>query len=163
VKPEGVVGAVQVVVDRLGHSYDRQSVLLEEPGRDTEGVLAADGHKCVQARSLDCVQDAADAAVELVGVRPRGAEDGSSAGQDPRDLARPERLELVLDQPSPPVPDADNLVPALERPAPDGTDDRVQARAVSAAGEDAYLHLSIFTVSRGSLRQTSDVVTQTDP
>src|SRR5262249_60259959 len=128
--------------------------------RATRGARPADGPKSVQARSLECVQDAADAAVELVGVRPRGAEDGSSAGQDPRDLARPERLELVLDQPSPPVPDADNLVPALERPAPDGTDDRVQARAVSAAGEDAYLHLSIFTASRGSLRQTSDRVTQ---
>src|SRR5262249_42791926 len=67
---------------------------------------------------------------------------------------------LVLYQPSSPVPAADSLVPAVERPAPDGTDDRVQPRAVSAAGEDAYLHLSIFTVSRGSLRQTSDGVTQ---
>ena len=42
VEAEGVVGAVEVVVDRLRHADDRQVVLGEEPRRDAERVLAAD-------------------------------------------------------------------------------------------------------------------------
>jgi hypothetical protein len=41
-------------------------------------------------------------------------------------------------------------VPALKRPPRHRADDRVQARAVSAAGEHADLHVRILSVLAGS-------------
>src|SRR5205823_14361720 len=46
------------------------------------------------------------------------------------------RLQLVLDEPAPPVAHAHHLVPALERPTSRRADDRIQARTIAAAGEN---------------------------
>ena len=55
-----------------------------------------------------------DAALELVRVRPRRAEDRAAAREDPGDLARPERLDDALDEPAPALAHADHL-PAARR------------------------------------------------
>ena len=53
VEAERVVGRDDVVVDRLRHADDRDPVLLVEPGRDAERVLAADRDERVEALRLE--------------------------------------------------------------------------------------------------------------
>ena len=52
-------------------------------------------------------------------------------------LARGQRLEVVLHEPTPAVGDPDDRVAAREAPPRDGPDDRVQAGAVAPACEHA--------------------------
>ena len=73
VETEGVVGAAEIVVDRLRNADDREGVLLVEPRRDTQCVLAADRHEGVDTGALEGLPDPLDPAVELVGVRARRA------------------------------------------------------------------------------------------
>ena len=81
-------------------------------------------------------EDAVDAALDLVRVRARGADDRRRAAGT-RDLAASDLRQLVLDEAAPPVLDADDLVAAIERAPGDRADHRVQAGAVAAAREDA--------------------------
>ena len=113
VEAERVVGAGEVVVDRLRHPDDVDAELVVEPCGDAERVLAADRDERVEL--LEGRLDRIDAALDLVRVRPRRADDRAAPRQDPRDLARPERLEELLDHPAPALTHADHLVPA--RPA----------------------------------------------
>ena len=87
-------------------------VLRVQPGGDAERVLAADRDERVEPARLEVREHALDAALELVRVRARGAEDRPAARQDPGDLARAERLKLPLDEPAPALADADHLVAA---------------------------------------------------
>ena len=83
-----------------------------QPRGDAERVLAADRDERVEARRARSVSSTAlDAAVELVRVRPRRAEDRAAARQDPGDLARAERLERSLDEPAPALAHADTRAP----------------------------------------------------
>src|SRR5207302_3050450 len=52
VETERVVGACQIVIDRLGNADNGIPFLLEKLVRNTESILAADGHKRVQAKFL---------------------------------------------------------------------------------------------------------------
>jgi hypothetical protein len=139
VEAEGVVGSGQVVVDRLRHADDRQALLGVQARGDAERVLAADGDERIEPLREGC-QHPVDAALDLVRVRPARADDRSAAREDAGDLARPERLEVVLDQPPPAGADPDDVVPAVERPPGDGADDRVQPGAVAPAGEHSDTH-----------------------
>ena len=128
VEPEREVGGRQVVVDRLGHTDDLHA-FATEAGRDTEGVLAADGDEGVDALAGQRVEHAPDAVVGLVGdwcATCRGwcRRGGQRAHRRHRELHR-----LVLDHTSPSVAEADDLVAvhALAL-ADDGPDDRIQAR-----------------------------------
>src|SRR5207247_534507 len=85
-------------------------------------------------------EDAVDAAVLPERVRPRRAENGAAARQDARDLLRPERLEQPLDEPSPTLAHADDLVSLRPGPACHGADDGVQPGAVAAARENRNAH-----------------------
>ena len=96
VEAEGVVGAVEVVVDRLRDADDRQVLLGEEPRRDAERVLAADRDERVDL--LERALDALDAALVLERVRARGADDRAALVQDPRGLVVAERLEVAVDR-----------------------------------------------------------------
>src|SRR5579885_1082228 len=108
-----------------------------ESGRHAERVLAPDGHEGVEPSLGEVLQDSLDAPLEPERVRAAGADDGSAARQDPRDLLGAEILEQRLDEAAPALPRRDHL-PAGGVGAPhDGADDRVQARAVAAPGEDA--------------------------
>src|SRR5579885_3466160 len=145
VEAERVVGAGEVVVDRLRHPDDRDLVLAVQPGSHAERVLAADRHQGVELPERG--QHAVHAAVHLVRVRARRADDRAAAREDPRDLLRPERLEELLDHPAPALAHADDVVAARPRPARDGTDDRVQPGAVAAAGEDPDAHVASLEIA----------------
>ena len=138
VEPERVVGAREVVVDRLGDADDVHAMLGMEPRGDAERVLSADGDERVEL--LHVREHALDAAVDVVGVRPRGLEDRPAAGEDPGDVDRAERAELALDEPPPPVQHADHLVAGVERAPRNGADDGVQPGAVASAREDPDPH-----------------------
>ena len=86
-------------------------------------------------------------ALERVGAR--GAEDRPAAGQDPaRGLDR-QLVVVVLERPAPAVAEADDGVPVVvDALADDGADDRVEPRAVAAAGEDSDPHTGQSTPRR---------------
>ncbi len=140
VEAERVVGRVEVVVDRLGHADDVDAEVAEL-GRDTQGVLAADGDERVHALLGQVRLDPLDAAFDLERVRPGRAENGAAAGQDAADLGDAERLRQAFERAFPAVPEADELVTvdgdALADHRPDH---RVQTGAVAAAGEHADAH-----------------------
>ena len=92
VEAEGVVGAVEVVVDRLRHADDGKTELGVEPGRDAERVLAADRDQRVDL--LERALDAFDAALELVRVRARRADDRAALVQDPEISSYPSGTRL---------------------------------------------------------------------
>ena len=108
---------------------------------DAERVLAADRDEGVQVLR-EVRENALDAALDPVGVGTAGADDRPAAGQDAGDLSRAERLEVLLDQPPPACPDADDVVPAVDRAARNGADDRVQPGAVASPGEHSDAHVS---------------------
>src|SRR5690349_4008622 len=115
-------------------------MLLEQPRANAERVLSADRDERVEALRTEVLERALDPAVDLVRVRPRRAEDRPAAREQPRDLARAERLEHAIDEPAPSGADPDDVVPANLRAPRDSPDDRVQPRAIASAGEDPYSH-----------------------
>ena len=87
VEAERVVGAREVVVDRLRDPDHRCIEVRVEPGSDAERVLAADRDERIEL--LERSADRLDAAVELVRVRARRADDRAAAREDPGDLRAP--------------------------------------------------------------------------
>jgi hypothetical protein len=140
VEAEGVVGGAQVVVDGLGDADDVQP-LGGQPGRDPEGVLAADGHQRVDAQVGQVAPHLLDAVVHLHHVGARAAEDRAAARQDAARRLDVERHGDLLQRPPPAVAEPEELVAVhLDALADDGADDRVEAGAVATAGEDADAH-----------------------
>ena len=82
-----------------------------------------------------------DAALDVVRVGARGAEDRAAARQDPADGVQVQRHGVALEHAPPAVAEPDELVAVLaDALADDGPDDGVEARAVAAAGQDADAH-----------------------
>src|SRR5439155_5811942 len=109
-----------------------------EAGRDSERVFAADRDEGLKLDRREVLEHSLDAALDLVRVRPRGAEDRPAAREQPRDLPVPERrVVLPLDESAPALPDADDVPAAVERAPRDRPDDRVQTGAVAAARQDS--------------------------
>src|SRR5207237_5241229 len=111
-----------------------------QAGHDAERVLNADRDERAKARALEVRDDAVDASVDLVRVRPGRADDRAPARQQARDLPRAERLEQAFDQALPALEHADVLVTAHQRAPSHGTDHGVQPRTLPAAGADAHTH-----------------------
>src|SRR5262249_17699987 len=144
VEAERVVGAGEVVVDRLRDADDRQLLLRVQTCGDAERVLAADRNERVEAPVAEVPEHALDASLELEGVRAARADDPAPAREDPRYLRRAEILEDRLDETAPALPYRDD-VPALGvRPPDDGADDRVEPGTIAPSGEDsdALRHLA---------------------
>ncbi len=144
VKPEGVVGRVQVVVDRLWHSDDLHA-LVGEPLRGGECSLSADRNDCVDAVLGHDLVHSVNTTVALEGVRAGSAENRAALLADALDLVAAEGDDVVLDHTAPAVSKADELElvdfhPGEHRPA----DDRVQAGCVAAAREDSDSHTFIL-------------------
>ena len=152
VEAERVVRRREVVVDRLRHSDHREAVLLVQAGRNAERVLAADRDQGVETFALEVRQHLLDPAVHLERIRPGGAQNRPAAREQAGDLTRAERLEQALDQSLPALEHADDLAAPRHHPSAGGADDRVQPRAVSAAGEDPDLHSPIVKKSGSGLR-----------
>src|SRR5207248_2946155 len=74
--------------------------------------------------------------LELERIRAARADDRPAARQDPRDLLRAELLEQRLDEPPPALAHRDDVPTPSGGTPHHGADDRVQARAIAAPGED---------------------------
>src|SRR6476469_1135331 len=141
VEAEGVVGGAEVVVDGLRHT-DHADAVVGQPLRDAEGVLAADRDQGVDLELGEDLPDPLDAAVDLVRVGPRRAEDRAAAGQDVLDLVEPDRLDEALDRALPAVAETDGVPPVgLDALADHGANDRVESWAVTATCEQSNAHV----------------------
>src|SRR5690606_12859832 len=140
VEAEGVVGARQVVVDRLGHADDLDVTVGQLLG-DAKSVLAADRDQRVDAGGREVLLDAVDAVLDLERVRPRRAQDGATARQDAPDGLDVQGHRLALQGTPPAVTEADELVTVDAHPLTDDASDHgVQTGAVAASGQDSYTH-----------------------
>ena len=83
VEAEGEVGRVDVVVDGLGNSDYVDSLGVQLVG-DTEGVLATDGYKTVDAFIGQARLDSLETSLLLEGIRARRTEDRASSVKDSR-------------------------------------------------------------------------------
>ena len=89
--------------------------------------------------------------VDAERVGAGGSEDGSAAGQDPRDVALAELGRSPLEQArASRAGRRSPRVPAIERPPADRADHRVQPRAVAATGQHPDSHPP-RTLPRGAL------------
>ncbi len=153
VEAEGEVGATQVVVDRLGHSDDVDAQ-VGEPGRDPQGVLAADGDEGVDTVGLEVGGDLLDATIDLEGVGARRAQDGAATGQDAAHLGDAQLARHVLQWPAPSVAEADEVEAVVgDSLADDGPDDRIEPRAVTATGQHSDAHVRLLLDVRNQQRR----------
>src|SRR6202034_2053705 len=157
VEAERVVGGAQVIVDGLGHA-DHLHPLLVQPGGDTQSVLPADRDQRIHAQAgqvvLDPVQagPASGRGALAQGVGARRAEDGAAAGQDAAHRRHVQRHGVALQRAAPAIAESGELIPVLRHSgAHDRPDDRVQAWAVTAAGQDSDSHGSSSRVGFGGL------------
>ena len=77
--------------------------------RRAQRAVAADDDEPVEPVSLDGAAHPLDAVVELVGLDPRGAEDGAAPGQDPAAGLDRELLPVVVQHAPPGVAEPDDL------------------------------------------------------
>ena len=140
VEAEGVVGGVEVVVDRLGYADDGQT-MLGEFGGDTESVFTADRDERIDTQIGEIALDALYAALHLDGVGARGAEDRAAARQDAAHCGDVERHGEAIEWALPAIAESDELVAVLLGAlADDRADDGIETGAVAATGEDSDSH-----------------------
>ena len=141
VEAERVVGAVEVVVDRLRHADDGHAV-GRQAARDAERVLAADRDQRVDAGALHRLAHERRAVrAVLVGVRARGAEDRAAARQDALRLLERQLEAVALEHAGPAVAKAgEDVAVAPIALADRAADHGVEAGAVAAAGQQADAH-----------------------
>ena len=118
----------------------------------------------VDAQAVQVLGDPVDPAVDLERVGARRAEDRAAAGQDAAHVRDAERHGDVLQRAAPAVAEADELVAVdADALAHDGTDHRVQPRAVPAPGQhpDAQaVRLPALTVVVGPAQRLPHAVPQ---
>ena len=132
--------AERSLVDGLRHAHEIHAVSTELGG-DAERVLAADGDQRVDALAFDRVVHAGDAILGLVRVRPRAPEDRPSPMEQSPRVGGGELDRVAVDHAAPSVTEPDDVVAVDAFTFPHhGPDDRVEARAVAAAGENADPH-----------------------
>src|SRR5438128_8337672 len=127
-------------------------MLLVEASCDTARVLASDRHQGVEAPALEVCEHLLNAAVHFERVRSRRAQNRPASWEQTGDLGRADRFEQPFDEPLPALEDADDLALPRHHPPSGGTDDCVQAGAVTAPGEDSHLHAPIVKKSAPGLR-----------
>ena len=153
-KAQRVVGAPEVLVDRLGNT-DQIHAFPGQPGGDAQGVLAADSHQRLQPQPADVLQDLLRLIVlGVIWIGPGGAQHGAAETvpgaygilvQGHQPFLRIATRWVGPDQALPAIPDAHNFVldaafrleavirGRLHHPLDGG----VESGAVAAAGEYA--------------------------
>ena len=140
VEAKGELGDSEVVVDGLGDADDG-GAFGGEPAGDGKRVVATDGDEGVDALAFKRGNHSARAAFGGVGVGARGAEDGAAEGKDVVAVRGAEGHEVAFHDARPAVAEADDFVAVLALAFGDnGSDDRVQSRAVASAGQDSHTH-----------------------
>src|SRR5262249_17835527 len=134
---EGVVGAVQVVVDGLGDAHHRKPVLVE-PGRGRQRPLTTDGDHGLDAVPGGVGHDLLQPEGER--IHPAGPEDRAAPMEDARRVLPGGREDPVLEEALPPVPEPHPLEAVILGRADDGADDGIETGAVAAAGQHGDSH-----------------------
>ena len=129
VKAKSLVGALNVIVDGLGHA-DHFDPFGGECPSDTQGVLTAHGDQVIHFLQIPEHFFLVRFALEWVGARR--AQDGSTPREDSGNRKQRERLHEALDKPQPSVLDAHHLISQHLRTTYHGADHRVQSGAVPA-------------------------------
>ena len=141
VKPEGVVGRRNVVVNSLRHADDLEPIIGEPLGR-RQRAFAADGDDRLDLVALHDFANAHGPAVAFERVCARGAQDRAALLADALHLVTAERQDLFLSDPSPSVLKANELLTVKLFALQHGpADDRVEARCVSATGQNSDSHV----------------------
>ncbi len=134
IKPERVVGSPQIVVDRLGHADHFDSFFMQLL-RHRQRVVAADGNQCVDLVLVNRGGTSINAVRTLRRVGARGAQNGSSAGQNSAHRIQVQHHALVFDQTAPALQETHEFIVIVKHALPHhGADDRVQPRAIAPAG-----------------------------
>jgi hypothetical protein len=148
IKAEGAIAAFEIVVDGFGDA-DAVDAVLDEIGGAGHGAIAADADDGIEVVGADVLNDAVGDvdefgfALALDGIAfgiglVAGAEDGSAEGEDVGDIAPDEGAHAILDEAQVAILDAiDFEVVLVHGGLGDRTDDRIEAGAVAAAGENA--------------------------
>ena len=107
----------------------------------TERVLSTDDHQCLDSQPTDRVEDLAFAVFIAVGIGPARPENRAAPRKNAPHRGDVERHRVALQRSPPPVFESHELVTVdLDPFANHCPDDRIQARAVAAAGQHANPH-----------------------
>src|SRR5258708_6001918 len=141
---EGQIGSVDVVVDGLGHADQRQT-LNEELGGHGKGSFATHANDGVDAVVRDGLSNTLDAVGHGERLHPRRTQHRAAARQDAAHALDIEAYPAVFDHAQPTIGEADDLVAirALGS-ANNRSNDRVEAWAITTAGEHTDAHLVSF-------------------
>src|SRR5690606_14437301 len=135
---DGRVSAHDVVVNGLGDADDGDPGRICDLAGSLERAVAADADEAVEVLVLNGVLHGLHAAFDLVRVAAVGAEHRAAHDEDAGDVIAVQRPGVAVDDTAPAVAEAHDRAAVLRRAAlHDGTDRRVEARAVSAAGQDS--------------------------
>src|SRR6266498_508677 len=132
VDADGDLRAVQVVVNRRGHSHDRK-IHLRERMRALLRAVAARRHQRGNIALVKLINRLLSRLFRFELRTPRAPERGSAPLDYPADISRAERREISGDQPGKAVADAEDFPSAIQPRAHDGPDGRIHSRGVPAA------------------------------
>ncbi len=135
VEAEGLVGAVDVVIDGLGNA-DGVDAVVGKIESDGLRVVSAESDERVNLVELENFLHLLDAAGDLLHVGAGGVEDGAALELNAVGVLERQRDEVVVEHTAPPVEEADEFVAVgLDSLAYRRIDNSIQAGAVAAAGQ----------------------------
>src|SRR6185437_12128418 len=147
------VSAAQIVIDGLGHADARYTLLNQCIGHALR-IVSANRDQRVQLIALNGGDTLLYTARLFADVRTRGAQNGSSQLQDPRDALNRQRHRLVFQNTSPAFQEANKLIAVMKNAfAHSRTNHSVQAGTVPATRKNSNPHdaFSLNTISMGNL------------
>src|SRR5699024_4782926 len=145
VEAEGVIHAIDVVVDGLRDPDDRDAVIMQEL-RAPQGTITTDRDQRVDLMLREVGLDRVDLGLELIGVEPAGTENRAAVTNDAVDVSVViKRDHAVFHQPLVAILEADDLDPRRPRGAHDTTDHCVQAGAIPTTGQNRDTHIFEFS------------------
>src|SRR5260370_19554974 len=173
---DAVIGAGHVVAHGLRNGHDAHAFLIEAHAI-AEGIVAADGDEVFHAQPGEILQDFGRKVVPLgvvfalqvvrdtvfgdaARIGARRVQEGAAGAPGAIHDVLGKALKVVgvvvlfvaneIDKPGPASPDTNHFIAFTERTKRDGTDRRVQAGNVSAAGEDTNNALLYINVRHGT-------------
>ncbi len=140
VEPERVIGRAQIVVDGLGYP-DHGETARRKFGRYSQRVLSPDDDKGLYAKPAYGVEHPALTILGRVRIGPTGSKDGPASRQDTADGRHVQRHGIPFQEAAPAVTEPYKFITMdLDAFADNRPDDRIQTRAIAAAGQYTYAH-----------------------
>src|SRR5208337_4940555 len=140
IEAEGLVGAVDIVVDGLGNAHAGHAVLAQVEGHRLS-VVAAKRDQRVDLVGLQNLLNLLNAAGNLLHVGPRGVQNGAALQLDAVGAFESERNPIVVQHAAPAVEKADELIPIMvDALLHRRVDHRIKSGAIAAAGQQSNSH-----------------------